>query len=57
MPLLLEKAPLTKLVGVRLDFETHQKLLAVAEKQGLGQILRIAVREYLSKKPEAPTAN
>lgn len=57
MPLLLEKAPLTKLVGVRLDSETHQKLLAVAKKQGLGQTIRIAVREYLSKKSEAPTAN
>ena len=51
----IEKGPLNRVTAVRFDSDTYQQLLDLAPKRRLGETIRLAVKQYLSKKTETST--
>lgn len=50
MQQVIEKGPLNRVTAVRFDSDTYQQLLDLAPKRRLGETIRLAVKQYLSKK-------
>ncbi len=56
MSALIGETVLSKVVGLRLDPALYERLLASAKQQSPGEILRTALRVYLSQAEESTAA-